>query len=193
MLPLSPCWSRVSDKPEDEYARYLAIAPGKLILWGGKGNSLEAPASLGPGKWHMIAATFDGERFRIYSDGAQVASGHLVLGSVSGVLGMAPAAALPAAGWGHFGGRIAGFTLLREALASDALAQIYSKGSDTSVVEYEEGSKPWPVQTRGQAGYRAPQDAAQMPRSKAPFSAPVAKPLPPAREALNPMATTSGQ
>ena len=172
-------------KPEDEYARYLAIAPGKLILWGGKGNSLEAPVSLGPGKWHMIAATFDGERFRLYSDGAQVASGPLLLGSVSGVLGMAPAMPLAPA-WGHFGGRIAGFTLLREALASDALAQIYSKGSDTSVVEYEEGSKPWPVQTRGQAGYRAPQDAAQMPHSKAPFSAPVAKPLPPAREALEP-------
>jgi Exo-beta-D-glucosaminidase Ig-fold domain/Glycosyl hydrolases family 2/Concanavalin A-like lectin/glucanases superfamily/Glycosyl hydrolases family 2, sugar binding domain len=172
-------------KPEDEYARYLALAPGKLILWGGKSNSLEAPASLGPGKWHMIAATFDGERFRIYMDGAQAASGNLVLGSVSGVLDMAPSA-LPAPSWGHFGGRIAGFTMLREALASDALAQIYSKGSDTSVVEYEEGSKPWPVQTRGQAGYRAPQDAAQMPRSRAPFSASAAKPLPPAREALQP-------
>jgi hypothetical protein len=172
-------------KAEDEYARYLAIAPGKLILWGGKGNSLEAPASLGPGKWHMVAATFDGDRFRLYSDGAQVASGNLVLGSVSSALGMAPSMP-PAPGWGHFGGRIAGFTLLREVLASNALAQIYSKGSDTSVVEYEEGSKPWPVQTRGQAGYRAPQDAAQTPHSKAPFSAPVAKPLPPAREALQP-------
>ena len=116
----------------------------------------------------MIAATFDGEQFHLYSDGAQVASGNLVLGSVSGVLAWLPLR--PAApGWGHFGGKIAGFTLLRESMAGDAIAQIYSKGSDASAIEYEEGSKSWPVQTRGQAGYRAPQDASQMPRSKAPF------------------------
>ena len=47
-------------RPEDEYSRYLAIAPGKLVLWGGKGNSLEAPVTLGPAKWHLNAATFDG-------------------------------------------------------------------------------------------------------------------------------------
>jgi len=180
-------------KPEDEYSRYLAIAPGKLILFGGKNNSLEASAIMGPAKWHLIAATFDGEQFRLFSDGAQVASGKLVLGSVSGVLAMAPAirpatapAPPPAPGWGHFGGKIAGFTLLREVLANEVIAQIYSKGSDSSAIEYEEGSKSWPVQTRGQAGYRAPQDASQMPRSKAPFSAPVARPLPPAHESLVP-------
>src|SRR5271170_2531599 len=91
-------------KPEDEYARYIAVALGKLILFGGKDNSLEGSATLTPGKWHLIAATFDGERFHLYSDGAQVANGNLALGSVSGVLGMAPSAA-PAPGWGHFGGK----------------------------------------------------------------------------------------
>jgi hypothetical protein len=170
-------------RPEDEYSRYLAIGAGKIILWGGKGNHLEAPATIGAGKWHLIAATFDGEQFRLYSDGAQVGSGKLVLGSVSGVLGMAPAA-LPSPDWAHFGGRIAGFTLLRESLASDTIAQIYRKGSDSSLVEYEEGSKPWPVQTRGQAGYRAPQDAAQMPTGRAPFSSPVARALPSVHDAL---------
>jgi Exo-beta-D-glucosaminidase Ig-fold domain/Glycosyl hydrolases family 2/Concanavalin A-like lectin/glucanases superfamily/Glycosyl hydrolases family 2, sugar binding domain/Glycosyl hydrolases family 2, TIM barrel domain len=172
-------------KPEDEYARYIAIAPGKLVLWGGKDNSLEGPVTLTPGKWHLIAATFDGERFHVYCDGAQVASGLLVLGSVSGVLGMAPSEPL-VPGWGHFGGKIAGLTLLRETLAGNVIGEIYSKGGDESLAVYEQGSKPWPVQTRGQAGYRAPQDASQMPRSKAPFSVPVVKPLPPAREALEP-------
>ncbi|HWF91325.1 MAG TPA: glycoside hydrolase family 2 TIM barrel-domain containing protein, partial [Terriglobales bacterium] len=57
---------------------------------------------------------------------------------------------------------------------------------DFSTVEFEDGSKPWPVQTRGQAGYRAPQDPSTMPRSKAPFSRPVAQPLPPSHEALLP-------
>ncbi len=172
-------------KPEDEYARYLAIAPGKLILFGGKDNSLEGPVTFGPGGWHLIAATFDGERFHLYHDGTQVASGNLVQGSVVGVLGMAPSA-LPAPEWGHFGGRIAGLTLLRESLANNVIAEIAAKGYNEAQPVYEEGSKPWPVQTRGQAGYRAPQDASQMPRSKAPFSAPVAKPLPALHEALQP-------
>ena len=172
-------------KPEDEYARYLAIAPGKLILFGGKGNTLEGPVTFGPGKWHLVAAMFDGERFRLYYDGTPVASGTLVRGSVVGVLGIAPSA-LPAPEWGHFGGRIAGLTLLRESLASNVIAEIAAKGYNETQPLYEEGSKPWPVQTRGQAGYRAPQDASQMPRSKAPFSAPVAKPLSASHEALQP-------
>ena len=37
-------------KPEDEYARYLAIAPGKLILFGGKDNSLEAICDVWAGR-----------------------------------------------------------------------------------------------------------------------------------------------
>ncbi|HZD49962.1 MAG TPA: LamG-like jellyroll fold domain-containing protein [Silvibacterium sp.] len=171
--------------PADEYSRYIAVAPGKLILWGGKDNSLEGAGMLTPGKWHLVAASFDGEHFHLFLDGAPVASGTLVLGSVSGVLGMAPSV-LPAAGWGHFGGRIAGLMLFRESLVPNVISEIYERGGNENTPEYEEGSKPWPIQTRGQAGYRAPQDASQMPRSKAPFSAPVAKPLPPAREALQP-------
>jgi len=172
-------------RPEDEYARYLAIAPGKLILFGGKDNSLEGPVTFGQSKWHLVAAVFDGERFHLYFDGTQVASGKLALGSVAGVLGMAPSA-LPAPEWGHFGGRIAGLTLLRESLAGNVIAEVAAKGYNEAEPVYEEGSKSWPVQTRGQAGYRAPQDASQMPRSKAPFSAPVAKPAPALHEALQP-------
>ncbi len=55
---------------------------------------------------------------------------------------------------------------------------------DFSLVSFEEGSKPWPVQTRGQAGYRAPQDPATLPRSAAPFSLPVAGPEPAAKTTL---------
>ena len=45
-------------KPEDEYARYLAVTPGKLILFGGKDNSLEGPVTLrsgqvAPGRCHL--------------------------------------------------------------------------------------------------------------------------------------------
>src|ERR1039458_8246231 len=161
--------------PEEEFSRYLGLGDGYLILWIGKDNSLFGTTSLAPGKWHFVAATFDGEAFRIYSDGAQVASGKLASGSVSPVLELAPS--LPSPNWRHFGGSIASLTVVRSALSSDEIKQLFQKPDDFSSIPFEEGSKPWPVQTRGQAGYRAPQDPATMPRSKAPFSAPAAKPL----------------
>ncbi len=75
----------------------------------------------------------------------------------------------------HFGGRIAALTLVRRALDADEIKTLNQHRADFSLVEFEEGSKSWPVQTRAQAGYRAPQDAPLMPTSKAPFSRPVAR------------------
>jgi hypothetical protein len=168
--------------PDAEYSRYLALAPGKVILFGGKNNSLEASTAIAPGQWHFIAATFDGQQFHLYSDGAEVAHGSLILGSVSNSLDLAPPTREP--GWSHFGGKIAGLTLIREALNTDALAEVNKKSFDFTNANFEEGSKPWPVQTRGQAGYRAPQSPDEMPRSKAPFSAPVAQPVPQFKQPL---------
>ena len=161
----------------EEYPRYLAAGGGKLFLWMGKDNSLEAPVTISPAKWHLLAATFDGADFRLYSDGAQVASGKLTLGSVSPLLEIAPSI-LPGSDWHHFGGRVAALTLTRRALSAGEIGQLYQTPTDFALVEFEEGSKPWPVQTKAQAGYRAPQDPDTMPKSKAPFSRPVAIPVP---------------
>jgi hypothetical protein len=170
--------------PTEEFSRYLAVDAGHLILSIGKDNSISGLATLSPGKWHFLAATFDGEQFRLYCDGLQVASGKLDWGSVSPLLELAPPSP-PSQNWRHFGGSIASLTLIRNALSGDEIKQLFQKPDDFSAIEFEEGSKPWPVQTRGQAGYRAPQDPATMPRSKAPFSAPVTK-TPPAQETLQP-------
>jgi hypothetical protein len=189
------CWVKSSDAPngmmliagvgntDEEYPRYLAIDANKAVLWVGKDNILAGAANVVPGSWHMLAATFDGKEFRLYSDGVSIANGTLTLGTVGPVLQMAPDA-LPAPGTQHFGGKIASLTLLRRALTADELKQLHAQPPDLAAVNFEEGSKPWYVQTRGQAGYRAPQDAAQMPRSKAPFTKPFAKPLPPSQPAL---------
>ena len=180
------CWIRTDESvksptlvagvgdPNEEYPRYLGLDAGKVTLWLGKDNSLEAAASLAPGRWHLLVATFEGSDFRLYSDGLQVASGKRDLGSVSGVLQMAPPTWI---GGQHFGGKIAGLTLLREALSADQVKRIHELPPDFSIAEFEEGSKPWRVQTRGQAGYRAPQDPSTLPRSRAPLSAPVTAPL----------------
>ncbi len=167
-----------------EYSRFLGIEPGKLMLWMGPDNSLSAPATITPGKWQFIAATFDGTSvFRLYSEGAQVGQGVLALGRVAPVLQVAPP--VPAANpvmatftGQHFGGKVAGFTVAREALTAERIKQLAVAPPQFSLLEFEAGSKPWPVQTRQQAGYRAPQDPATWPKSRAPYSAPVARPLP---------------
>jgi hypothetical protein len=171
--------------PSEEFSRYLALDSEHVILWMGKNNSLSGAASLVPGKWHFLAATFDGHQFQLYSDGAQVASGKLDLGSVSPELQMAPAF-FPESTWQHFGGMIASLTIVRSALSADDIRKIFQTPDNFALIEFEEGSKPWPVETRAQAGYRGPQDPATMPRSKAPFSQPVAKPLPREKQTLQP-------
>jgi Exo-beta-D-glucosaminidase Ig-fold domain/Concanavalin A-like lectin/glucanases superfamily/Glycosyl hydrolases family 2/Glycosyl hydrolases family 2, sugar binding domain/Glycosyl hydrolases family 2, TIM barrel domain len=170
---------------DEDYPRYLATDANKAVLWIGKDNSLAASANVSPNKWHMLAASFDGQQFHLYADGVQIRSGALALGTVSPLLQMAPPlATLPPSDMQHFGGKIASLSLLRRALSADEIKQLNAQPPDFSLAAFEEGSKPWYVQTRGQAGYRAPQDAAQMPHSKAPFSKPVAKPLPPSQPAL---------
>ncbi len=175
--------------PEEEFSRYLAFDGERTVLWLGKNNSLSGAAALAPGKWHFLAATFDGELFHLYSDGSEVASGKLDWGSVSPVLGIAPPSprtlttvekrlvALPSSpppSWQHFGGTVASLTVLRKALSGDEVKSLFQAPPNFSIIEYEDGSKPWPVQTQGEAGYRAPQDPATMPHSKAPPSRPVA-------------------
>ncbi|MGZ4816033.1 MAG: LamG-like jellyroll fold domain-containing protein, partial [Terriglobales bacterium] len=135
--------------PSDEYPRYLAVDNGKVILWDGNDNSLASSASLSPGKWHWIAATFDGSRFHLYSDGTEVGSGTLILGTTTPVLQMAPAR-MPWPGqtftpeWQHFGGKLAGITLVRRAITVEEIKQLSQPSANFAGLEYEEGSKSWP-------------------------------------------------
>jgi hypothetical protein len=163
--------------PWEEYPRYLALDADKLELWMGKDSILSAHVALDPAKWHFLVATFDGSDFRLYSDGVHVADGKRDLGSVSAVLQMAP----PMFRWPggrHFGGRIAGLTIERRVLGADEIKQLSLQPPDFSIVEFEEASKPWPIQARERIGYDAPQDPDLMPTSKAPFGKPVAQILP---------------
>ncbi len=167
-----------------EYPRYLGVEAGKVTLWMGEGNQLSGTADMKPGAWHLLAATFDGSRFHLYSDGQPVGSGALVLGSTNAVLQMAPTDVI--SGGEHFGGQIASFTVLRRALLDAEIRELQQAPPDFSVIQFEEGSKPWPLQTRGQAGYRAPQDPSTLPKSKAPYGRAVVLKRPPAGESLVP-------
>src|SRR6516164_710153 len=167
-----------------EYSRYLGLAPGKLVLWMGVDNSLSAPVTITPGKWQVVTATFDGTSvFRLYSDGGQVGQGVLAFGRAAPTLQIAPPVPLPTPQWPtftgqHFGGKVAGFTVVREALTAEKIRQLAVAPPEFALLVFEQGAKPWPVQTRGQAGYRAPQDPATYPKSRAPYPAATARPLP---------------
>jgi hypothetical protein len=188
------CWVSMSEAPSAlelvagigsitaEYARYLALDSGKVVLWMGGDNVLAAPVHLGDTEWHLLAATFDGAQFRLYADGRPLTSGTLTLGRVSPMLQMAPVSS--AAALHHFNGKIASFSVLRHAVSADEIRQLAAAKPDFSTILFDEGSKPWPLQTRGQAGYRAPQDPTTMPRSRAPFSKPVAIKRPPVGASL---------
>lgn len=207
------CWIKLTDpvtaptlvagvgSTAEEYPRYLALDRGKLVLWMGKGNRLEGKARIQPGKWHFIAAVFDGnqadDQFHLYSDGKPVAAGELALGSVSPVLQIGPASVdwepddyfgSQQAGGRHFGGEVASLVLERKALDANQIRKLYEDRPDFALIEFEQGSKDWAIQKRSWIGYRAPQAPDLMPHGKAPFSAPVALPLP----APGPALETSG-
>lgn len=193
--------------PLDEDSRFFSLTNGNLGLRMGDGNALTSSVSIAPGAWHLLAATFDGARAHLYVDGKEVAAGTPTLGRVSPVLQLAPVPLLPAlpeqyltqpassqrfAG-PHFSGKIAGFILERSVLTAAQMQQLSTIPPEPSLIDFEEGSKGWPLQTYGQAGYRAPQDPSTMPRSEAPIpwteaplSTPAAKPLPSARTTLEP-------
>jgi Exo-beta-D-glucosaminidase Ig-fold domain/Concanavalin A-like lectin/glucanases superfamily/Glycosyl hydrolases family 2, sugar binding domain/Glycosyl hydrolases family 2/Glycosyl hydrolases family 2, TIM barrel domain len=169
--------------PMQEQSRFFALINGHAALWSGKDNVLTAPTACASQQWHLLAATFDGVSVRLYCDGTEVAKGSLLYGRVAPEIEMAPAE-FGLAGAKKFGGRIALLTVSRSVKSAAEIEAMAKQQPNVSQVAFEEGSKPWPVQTRGQAGYRAPQDGSTLPRSAAPFSAPKAGPEPPAKTTL---------
>ena len=89
-----------------EFPRYLAADSGKLMLWMGEGNSFSGSAKLEEGAWHLLVATFDSNRFHLYSDGVAAGSASLVRGSTNGCCKWLPSIK----GGRHFGGEIASLT-----------------------------------------------------------------------------------
>ena len=184
------CWFRTAEpvttrelvaglgETSSEYPRYLAIEAGRATLWMGKGNELSGPASVAPNTWHLLAATFNTDTFTLYSDGKKVASGKLTMGKAGPLLQLAPPVMLPEAGQ-HFGGQIASFSVLRRAMTDAEIQQVKAAPPPFATMLFENGSKPWPLQTRQWTGYRAPQDASTLPTSRAPFSTAAATKRPP--------------
>ena len=187
--------------PIDEDSRYFALVEGKLAFRLSEDNVLKTSAALALNQWHFLAASFDGTTVRLYADGVEIGDGKLLYAAVSPTIELAPAYPTwppapstvpkltpwfqePVPVGPHFSGSIANFTVQRAALDATAVTALFQQKPDLANIVYEEGSKPWPLQTRQQVGYAAPQDPATLPKSAAPYSSPVAAAMPPAKTTL---------
>ena len=164
--------------PAAEDARFIGMKDNQLGLWLGRAQSsagfVAGDQALDSGKWHLAVATSDGEHVILYADGRQVATSAIAQGSVAAVLEMAPSPLTDVAD-GHFGGKIEGLKIFRAALTAVQVKAMADAPPDFSEPTYEEASQHWPVETRAQAGYSAPQDPSTMPHGKGGIQKPVAK------------------
>jgi hypothetical protein len=174
------CWVK-SDKPvnnrtllagfgepkgEAGAQRYLSVSQGRFSFWSGH-QEVMTDAAVIPGKWQLLAATFENGNLSLYSDGRQVAFSRLELSTAAAaVIYLAPTAS-PWADATHFSGKIANLTLVARALGSDEIRALVGQEKRLDLLLYEAGSKTWPVQTRGQDGLRAPQEPTTLPKSLA--------------------------
>ncbi len=190
--------------PAAEDSRYLGLEAGRPVLRMGAGNEVAANAAVTGTGWHFLAASFDGVTARLFLDGSEVGSGAPAMGPVEDAeLMLAPdfisnqeakyrwdQPHLPPTVpdrlrmWQHFGGEIANFRVGHTAASLAAVKQMAAERPRFDTILFEEGSKPWPFQTRQQAGLVAPQPPGTLPHDKAPFGKAVAKPLPPAGPTL---------
>ena len=184
--------------PAAESSRVLALVEGRPALRFGVGQQLVATSAIASSGWHYLAATFDGQGQHLFADGVEVASGSLANARVlpKVVLGPLPSSSvpqwgpgsegprIPIAGFEHFGGLISNFTVTPVASTAKEVREIFGRRPDFALAQYMEGSPAWETQKKGPSGYFEPQDPSLMPRSKAGFSKPVAKPLGAARATL---------
>lgn len=179
--------------PEGADARFIGIEDNHLGLWLGKAqnsaNLLTPTANLDGQGWHFAAVTCDGRHVTLYAEGAALASWPLMQGTIAAQIQIAPAPqpsiasealsvaqpSQPELTTQHFGGRIADFKIYREALSAEQIKAVFDARPDFTLPTWQEASPHWPVQTRGQAGMSEPQDPSTLPRSKAPFSKPMAQ------------------
>ena len=158
-------------------ARYVGLSGNHLILWLGREKSLRSQSELTPGEWHFAAIVCDGQIATLYGDGIAAGSQEVGPGSVAPLLRFAPSAVPPIID-SHFGGQIAGLKIYRIPLTATEIQHAFAARPDISLAVFEDASPSWPLQTRAQAGYSAPQDPSTLPRGIAPPQKPRAQPAP---------------
>lgn len=153
----------------------LVLDHNHLALFAGDKPLLRAPVALAPGKFVWVAASFDANGAALWQDGALV--GRVALAPVRSDGNLLLGARSP--GEEGFAGQWAGLTLMDGSLTPERAAGWAANPPNADLIVFERASPQWPVQLKQILGQAAPQDAWTLPKSRAPFSAPQAKPLAP--------------
>jgi hypothetical protein len=153
---------------------YFELQQGHPGIGSASGASSLATASLSPNVWHLLALSDDGELMTLYIDGAAAGTAHSPKAEVAPEIELAPD---PIGDAVRFSGDIGGFSVTAGAKSAAQIAHDFATPPDFEAQLREENAKPWPVQTKTQVGYRAPQDPDMMPHGAAP-EPPHADPLP---------------
>jgi hypothetical protein len=159
----------------DSSSCYFELQQGHPGVGSASGASLLATTTLSPGIWHLLALSDDGQITTLYVDGNVAGTGHSPKSDLAPEIELAPD---PDGDLQRFSGDIGGFSVRLGARSAAKIAHDFATPPDFDAQLREENAKPWPVQTKQQVGYRAPQDPGLMPHGAAP-ERPHARPLPP--------------
>ncbi|WP_443751404.1 glycosyl hydrolase 2 galactose-binding domain-containing protein [Asticcacaulis solisilvae] len=130
-------------------------------------------ASIPLNRWTLIAATNDRTGLRLFVNGQEAARRPPAdAGTADATVSLAPREA----GHAVFAGKLADVRLLAHAVNPDDIGDLAAHAPDDELTRFDSGSPPWPVSIRTQGGLYQPQPAWTLPKGKAPFSKPVAKP-----------------
>lgn len=154
---------------------YFELQQGHPAVGSTAGASLVATTTLSPRVWHLLALSDDGQIMTLYIDGAAAGTAHSPKGELTPEIELAPD---PPSDPAVFSGDIGGFSVTEGARSGAQIAHDFATPPDFAAQLREQNAKPWPVQTKQQVGYRAPQDPELMPHGAAP-ERPHAKPIPP--------------
>ena len=151
--------------------RSLAIDDGHLVYVQG-GIRLRAKGPIVAGRWTAIGVRSDGRHVALFVDGRDVAAGEGPGAVVAPTIAIAPTVA----GHPHFGGRIAGLTLVPSALAPAAFAEAARRPPKAELIVFAKPGQGWEWQEKQWRGLFQPQDPATLPTGNTPPSVPVAVP-----------------
>ncbi|WP_298195811.1 LamG-like jellyroll fold domain-containing protein, partial [Novosphingobium sp.] len=157
-------------------ARSVALsADGLLIATTGK-TVARSERGVESGRWTHVAVVRAGNRMTFYIDGRPAGSG-----PASGVAADRRIAFAPVLkGQPHLAATVVGLGVDDTALTAAAIARAAAAPPDFAAAHVWEVGRGWEWQFKANTGYWRPQDPWTLPRGKAMFDAPVAKPPRPA-------------
>ncbi|HTJ79386.1 MAG TPA: LamG-like jellyroll fold domain-containing protein [Rariglobus sp.] len=161
--------------------RYLAYLDDGLRFWGGSVDVL-MNTGLEPAKWQMLTAVYGGGVLRLYKDGREMAAKPVVLADAKPEINLAPLNS-----WGtssHFGGKIAGFTLVDRAMSAEEIGKLAGIPQHFEQLVFVKGApESWDPKANTSRAGEVHQDPASLPQSKVGPQKPAA-PKPPSDKTL---------